>query len=64
MQPIKLSCADHEGGGPVFFQQWDGEKWVMTGIVVKPMEKFVREMVVKSADKYAEEKGIKIRDCE
>ena len=24
LQPIKLSCADHEGGGAVRFQQWDG----------------------------------------
>jgi len=63
MQPIKLSCADHEGGGPVFFQQWDGEKWVMTGIVVEPMKKFVREMIEKSAGKYAKEHKIKIRDC-
>lgn len=65
MQPIQLSCTDHEGGGPVFFQQWDGEKWIMTGIVVKPMEKFVREMIVKSADEYAKKNNIEIRkDCE
>jgi len=63
MQPIKLSCANHEGGGPVFFQQWDGQKWVMTGIVVKPMEKFVRDMIVKSADEYAKKNNIQIRDC-
>ena len=64
MQPLKLSCADHEGGGPVLFQQWNGEKWVMTGIVVQPMKKFVREMIEKSAEKYAKEKGIKIKkDC-
>ena len=27
MQPLKVSCADHEGGGAVKFQQWDGKKW-------------------------------------
>ncbi len=63
MQPIKLSCADHEGGGPVGFQQWNGEKWVMTGIVVEPMKEFVRGMIEESAAKYAKEKGIKIKDC-
>jgi branched-chain amino acid transport system substrate-binding protein len=63
MQPIKLSCANHEGGGPVFFQQWDGQKWVMTGIVVKPMVKFVRDMIVKSANEYAKKNKIQIRDC-
>ena len=25
--PCKLSCADHEGGGAVRFQQWDGSQW-------------------------------------
>ena len=27
MQPLKVSCADHEGGGAVKFQQWDGKQW-------------------------------------
>jgi branched-chain amino acid transport system substrate-binding protein len=63
MQPIKLSCADHEGGGPVFFQQWDGEKWNMTGIVVNPMTEFVRGMIEESAGKYAKEQGITPVDC-
>jgi branched-chain amino acid transport system substrate-binding protein len=25
--PISLSCHDHEGGGGVKFQQWDGKQW-------------------------------------
>src|SRR5262249_35850233 len=25
--PITLSCRDHEGGGGVQFQQWDGTQW-------------------------------------
>ena len=25
MQPLKVSCLDHEGGGAVKFQQWDGK---------------------------------------
>src|SRR5262249_54218992 len=25
--PITLSCRDHEGGGSVKFQQWDGTQW-------------------------------------
>ncbi|MGE5945463.1 MAG: ABC transporter substrate-binding protein, partial [Betaproteobacteria bacterium] len=29
MQPLEVSCSDHEGGGAVKFQQWDGEKWVL-----------------------------------
>ncbi|HIJ20150.1 MAG TPA: hypothetical protein HPP58_03790 [Deltaproteobacteria bacterium] len=63
MEPLKITCADHEGGGNVFFQQWDGEKWVMTGIIVEPMKEFVREMIEKSADAYAKENKIEIREC-
>jgi branched-chain amino acid transport system substrate-binding protein len=63
MQPLQTSCADHEGGGVVFFQQWDGEKWVSTGDVVTPMQEYVRGMIEKSAAKYAKEKGITPRTC-
>ncbi len=27
MQPLKVSCLDHEGGGAVKFLQWDGKRW-------------------------------------
>ena len=27
MQPLKVSCMDHEGGGAVKFLQWDGKRW-------------------------------------
>ncbi|MFH1350868.1 MAG: ABC transporter substrate-binding protein [Pseudomonadota bacterium] len=63
MQPVSTSCADHEGGGTIFFQQWNGEKWVSTGDVVTPMTKWVREMIEESSAKYAKEQGIEIRDC-
>jgi branched-chain amino acid transport system substrate-binding protein len=63
MEPVRTTCEDHEGGGNVFFQQWDGEKWVATGIVITPMKEYVRKMVEESAAKYAKEKGIQLRDC-
>ena len=63
LQPLKNSCADHEGGGTVFIQEWDGEKWVNTGDVLTPMEDFVRGLIEESAAKYAKEKGITPRDC-
>ena len=25
--PVKVTCEDHEGNGPVLIQQWDGKKW-------------------------------------
>jgi branched-chain amino acid transport system substrate-binding protein len=63
MQPIKTSCEDHEGGGKIFIQQWDGAKWVNTGDVIEPMRDYVRKMVEESAAKYAKEKNITLRDC-
>jgi branched-chain amino acid transport system substrate-binding protein len=64
MQPMKNSCADHEGGGKVFFQRWNGEKWESTGEVMTSMKEWVREMVEESAAKYAKEHGITPRKCE
>jgi branched-chain amino acid transport system substrate-binding protein len=63
MQPLRTSCADHEGGGKVFFQQWDGEKWVSTGDVVVPMQEYVRAKVEESAAKYAKENNITPKTC-
>jgi len=63
VQPLKISCADHEGGGGVFIQQWDGEKWVMTGDVIKPMTDFVRGMIEKSAANFVLVKRRPPRDC-
>jgi branched-chain amino acid transport system substrate-binding protein len=58
MQPMRNTWKDHEGGGLVFYQQWDGEQWVSTGEVVTPMREYVRGMIEKSAATYAKEKGI------
>jgi branched-chain amino acid transport system substrate-binding protein len=63
LQPLRTSCADHEGGGTVFIQEWDGQKWVNTGDVITPMEDFVRGLIEESAAKYAKEKGITPIDC-
>jgi branched-chain amino acid transport system substrate-binding protein len=61
MPPMHNTWEDHEGGGTVFIQQWNGEKWVGTGEVISPMKEFVRGMIEESAAKYAKEKGIKLR---
>ena len=61
--PLKLSCRDHEGGGNVKFQQWDGAKWVQIAEGIKPMREMVLAMVEAGAAKYAKEKGITPRDC-
>ncbi len=63
LQPIKLSCSDHEGGGSVRFQQWDGEKWVLVSDWIAADRELLRPIIEESAKKYAREKGITIRDC-
>jgi branched-chain amino acid transport system substrate-binding protein len=61
MMPLKITPQDHEGGGKVRFQQWDGEKWVAITGWVEPMKEYVWDFVKKSSAKYAKEKGIEPR---
>jgi len=63
MQPLKVSCLDHEGGGAVRFQQWDGQRWVVITDWISSDQSIVRPMIEESAAKYAKEKGITPRDC-
>ena len=64
MQPIKLSCTDHEGGGAVRLQQWDGAAWKVVSEWVKSDRALLRPIIEESSLKYAKEKGITPRDCE
>jgi branched-chain amino acid transport system substrate-binding protein len=63
LQRIRLSCSDHEGGGAVKFQQWDGAKWKVISDWVTPDRALLRPIIEESARKYAAEKGIQPRDC-
>jgi branched-chain amino acid transport system substrate-binding protein len=63
MRPITLSCRDHEGGGGVQFQQWDGTRWNAITDWIATDQALVRPLVEASAAKYAQEKGITPRPC-
>ena len=63
MSPIKLSCNDHEGGGSVVIQQWDGKQWNFVSDFIKPRREMLTKMYEASAMQYAKEKGITPRDC-
>jgi branched-chain amino acid transport system substrate-binding protein len=63
LQPIHLSCSDHEGGGAVRFVQWDGAKYNVISDWVKADRALLRPIIEESSTKYAKEKGIEIRDC-
>jgi branched-chain amino acid transport system substrate-binding protein len=63
ISPLTLSCRDHEGGGGVKFQQWDGMQWTVITDWIAPDQALVRPLVEASAAKYAQDKGITPRDC-
>jgi branched-chain amino acid transport system substrate-binding protein len=63
LTPLSLSCRDHEGGGSVKFQQWDGTQWIVLTDWMAPDQALVRPLVEAAAAKYAQEKGITPRDC-
>lgn len=63
VQPLKLSCADHEGGGAVRFQQWDGKEWKVISQWVQADRQLLRPIIEESSHKYAKEQGITPRDC-
>ncbi len=62
-KPIKITCEDHEGGGPVLFQQWDGKEWHVVSDWIAPMRDIVRPLIVKAAADFAKEHDIKPRSC-
>ncbi len=63
MQPLKVSCMDHEGGGAVKFLEWDGKAWKVITDWIASDQSIVRPMIEASAAQYAKEKGITPRDC-
>jgi branched-chain amino acid transport system substrate-binding protein len=54
MPTIKTSPTDHEGGGWIRLQQWDGAKWVPITGWVSPMKDVVGEHVERSAAEHRE----------
>jgi branched-chain amino acid transport system substrate-binding protein len=62
-RPHKVTCADHEGSGPVLFQQWDGKSWKIISDWVPVMRDVVRPMIEEAAAAYAKENKITPRDC-
>jgi branched-chain amino acid transport system substrate-binding protein len=61
--PIKVSCEDHEGSGPVLIQQWDGKKWNLVADWVAPMKDVVRPKIEAAAVEEGKKLGYTPRDC-
>ncbi len=63
LRPLKVSCVDHETGGPVIIQQWDGKQWNMVSDWIPTLRDVVRPMIEGAAADYATENNIELRDC-
>jgi branched-chain amino acid transport system substrate-binding protein len=62
-RPIKVTCEDHEGNGPVFIQQWDGKQWKKVSDWISPLREVVRQQIEEAAAEYAKENNITPRNC-
>lgn len=54
--PIKASCADHEGQGSIFIQQWNGSDFERVSDLVSPMGDVVKPLLAAAADQYVSDK--------
>jgi branched-chain amino acid transport system substrate-binding protein len=63
LQPLKVSCNDHEGARQARIHQWDGTKWVFVSDWIEADNSVIRPMVDEAAAKYAKEKNLTRRDC-
>ena len=61
--PVKGSCEDHEGSGPVLIQQWDGKKWNVVSDWLAPMRDVVRPKIEAAAVEEGKKLGYTMRDC-
>jgi len=61
--PVRVTCEDHEGSGPVLIQQWDGKKWNVVSDWIAPMRDVVRPKIETAAVDEAKKLGYTMRDC-
>ena len=61
--PVKVTCEDHEGNGPVLIQQWDGKKWALVSDWVAPMREVVRPKLEEAAIVEGKKLNYTMRDC-
>ncbi|MGQ7844934.1 ABC transporter substrate-binding protein [Granulosicoccus sp. 3-233] len=53
---VQGSCADHEGSGSIFIQQWNGSNWEKISDLIPPMSDVVRPMLEEAAEAYVSDK--------
>lgn len=50
--PMKVTCADHNGHNKVFVSQWDGTKYVKASDWIEPIKKIVLPLIDEAAKDY------------
>lgn len=63
LQPLKLSCSDHEGGGALRVQQWNGNTWTPITDWIQADRPTLRPLINEKAAAYAKEKSITPQTC-
>jgi branched-chain amino acid transport system substrate-binding protein len=63
LQPLRVSCNDHEGAREARIHQWDGTKWAFVSGWIEADNSVIRPMVDEASAKYAKEKGLPRHDC-
>ncbi|WP_374487659.1 ABC transporter substrate-binding protein [Zoogloea sp.] len=63
MQRLRLSCSDHEGGGALKVQQWDGHQWKLITDWVQADRNTLRPLIDAKSAEYARDKHLAARDC-
>jgi branched-chain amino acid transport system substrate-binding protein len=61
--PIKVSCEDHEGNGPLLIEQWNGQKWQVVSGWVAPLRDVVRPKIEAEAIVEGKKLSYTERDC-
>jgi branched-chain amino acid transport system substrate-binding protein len=63
VQPLKVTCSDHEGSRKARIHQWTGSEWKFVSDWIEADNSVLRPMVDAAADTYAKEKNIKRVRC-
>ena len=64
LSPFKLSCAQHDGAQRWRMMQWNGKKFdIVSDWIPAPDPKFIRNLVEASAENYAKEHKLPVREC-
>ena len=64
VQPIKLSCSDHEGTRIARIHTWNGKTWEYSSDWIEASDAVIKPMVETAASNYAKEKNITRASCE